>query len=638
MRAQVPEVFYHIDTYNGLSGNDIVYILQLDDGRMVFTTENGVNIYDGLSFSQYPRKESAEYHLSAYHGAYRVYIGRNDVLWIKNWYSLVLLDLRHERYISSPSKYLGQLGINEKVHDVFVDRVRSVWAVTDQGLRCPGRKLKIPLKAGYGRLQDVDVYGSRAYLFFSTGEVRCFRLKDGRQEYVRAAYPRDRIMLHSGYSRAIQDNHGKFYQKRSGEVSILLSFDARTRAWTKLLEVPYVLHTVLLGAHSDLYVSCGKGLWSIDLNTEKATYHPKLTMADGGQVVPQVNTVFRDRQGGWWLGTYDKGLLYGNSLRNSARGPCVHEARLALEPLLVGVTVNGKPLAMSPDGEGGLVDASVPYVRNISFGSGQDNLSFTFSALNYALPTRTAFRYRLLRNGQEVCQWAPPAQAESKGEASRRGVTTISFADMAHGDYLLQVKASADGRFGNAKATQIRFTIAPPWWLAWWACVLYAILLVAMLCGMLYVRRAWKERDARERVLMQRVQELIKRCNQFETVETESGSGALSADDNAFVKKAIALVEDNIGSSYGVEQLSRDLCMERTGLYKKLSALLDQSPSMFIRSIRLRKAASLLANTDKTVADIAALTGFSSPSYFGKCFFDEYGVKPSEYAMKSRKK
>ena len=401
--------------------------------------------------------------------------------------------------------------------------------------------------------------------------------------------------------------------------------------------MPYTLHTIILNSKNDLCISCGKGLWNINLATGKTTYQPAIIMAEGGQVVPQVNTVFRDRQGGWWLGTYDKGLLYANSLRNDNVNIKAKASHLMLKPLLTGISVNGKPLTMS-SGEGAkLLKESMPYVKAIHFGSSQDDLQFTFTALNFALPTHTTFRYRLFRDGNVINTWTSPSQSSRNSDTSKRGTMTVSFSNMQHGDYLLQVMASVDGHFHNAKATQIRFTIATPWWLAWWAYLIYTILFILIIIGLLYIKRAWQERNAKERMLMQRVQELIKRCNQYETMEAEDGSDTLSADDNAFVKKAIALVEENIGSSYGVEQLSRDLCMERTGLYKKLSALLDQSPSMFIRSIRLRKAASMLINTDKTVADIATLTGFSSPSYFSKCFQEEYGCRPSEYVEKGAK-
>lgn len=88
---------------------------------------------------------------------------------------------------------------------------------------------------------------------------------------------------------------------------------------------------------------------------------------------------------------------------------------------------------------------------------------------------------------------------------------------------------------------------------------------------------------------------------------------------------------------YSVEQLSRDLCMERTGLYRKLVNLLDQSPSLFIRNIRLQRAAQLLTENELSIAEIAERTGFSSSSYLSKCFQEMYGCRPSEYAVKTKK-
>ena len=93
-----------------------------------------------------------------------------------------------------------------------------------------------------------------------------------------------------------------------------------------------------------------------------------------------------------------------------------------------------------------------------------------------------------------------------------------------------------------------------------------------------------------------------------------------------------ALVEQHLeDGEYGVEQLAQNLCMERTGLYKKLTALTDTTPVAFIRSIRLHRAAALLQEGKQSVNEIAELTGFSSPSYFTKCFKKEFGVLPSEY-------
>lgn len=77
--------------------------------------------------------------------------------------------------------------------------------------------------------------------------------------------------------------------------------------------------------------------------------------------------------------------------------------------------------------------------------------------------------------------------------------------------------------------------------------------------------------------------------------------------------------------------------MDRTGLYRKLITLLDKSLSLFIRSIRLQRAAQLIREGELTISEIADRVGFSSTSYFSKCFQEMYGYKPSIYDQKRKK-
>ena len=83
-------------------------------------------------------------------------------------------------------------------------------------------------------------------------------------------------------------------------------------------------------------------------------------------------------------------------------------------------------------------------------------------------------------------------------------------------------------------------------------------------------------------------------------------------------------------ASYSIEQLSKDLFMDRTGLYRKLSVIVGQTPSEFMRSVRLKRAAQLL-ESGLAVSDVAAQVGFGTTSYFTKCFQEEFGIKPSQY-------
>jgi len=102
--------------------------------------------------------------------------------------------------------------------------------------------------------------------------------------------------------------------------------------------------------------------------------------------------------------------------------------------------------------------------------------------------------------------------------------------------------------------------------------------------------------------------------------------------DQELIEKAIGHIEKNIqSSSYSVEQLSRDMNMDRTGLYRKLMAITGQAPTEFIRSVKLKKAAHLLSQKRFSQQEIAAKVGFGTAAYFSKCFKDEYGVSPSHY-------
>jgi AraC-like DNA-binding protein len=73
-------------------------------------------------------------------------------------------------------------------------------------------------------------------------------------------------------------------------------------------------------------------------------------------------------------------------------------------------------------------------------------------------------------------------------------------------------------------------------------------------------------------------------------------------------------------------------------LHRKVTALTGQSPRDFIRTLRLKRAAQLLASHSGTVSEIAYEVGFESRSYFSQCFRDMYGVIPTEYAVKPASK
>ena len=130
------------------------------------------------------------------------------------------------------------------------------------------------------------------------------------------------------------------------------------------------------------------------------------------------------------------------------------------------------------------------------------------------------------------------------------------------------------------------------------------------------------------------VQALKEKENQENqpTQTQDADKTEISDADRLFIEKATETIWKNIDNAdYSVEQFSSDMCMSRMNLYRKLQSLTGQSPTLFIRDLRLKRAAQLLSTSGYSVTEVADMVGFSSPKYFSRCFKELYGVLPTQY-------
>lgn len=108
---------------------------------------------------------------------------------------------------------------------------------------------------------------------------------------------------------------------------------------------------------------------------------------------------------------------------------------------------------------------------------------------------------------------------------------------------------------------------------------------------------------------------------------------AITSVDTIFIEKAMNLVEKHISDpDFGSDEFCREIGMSRSQLHRKLKALTSQSASEFIRTIRLKRAASLLKESRLSVEEITYQVGFNSPAYFTKCFKSLFGKTPSDFS------
>ena len=137
-------------------------------------------------------------------------------------------------------------------------------------------------------------------------------------------------------------------------------------------------------------------------------------------------------------------------------------------------------------------------------------------------------------------------------------------------------------------------------------------------------------------LLLLRIHNLLEqqqqRKNRFkQEILPDPHSLTLTDVDASLLKTALEHIRRNLSNpDYSVKQFSRDMMMDRTGLYRKLMALTGQTPSGFLRTVRLKHAAHLLAQ-GLSVTEVAEQVGFGTLHYFSKCFQEMFGIKPSQY-------
>ncbi|MCD4744708.1 MAG: tetratricopeptide repeat protein [Bacteroidales bacterium] len=141
--------------------------------------------------------------------------------------------------------------------------------------------------------------------------------------------------------------------------------------------------------------------------------------------------------------------------------------------------------------------------------------------------------------------------------------------------------------------------------------------------------------------LITRVQNLIEQRKRLRErfsreVKIQPKDITVTSADEKFLLKIISVVEDNLSDpDLNVELFVSKANMSRSQLHRKIKALTDQATTEFIRTIRLKRAAQLLDQHHGTISEIVYAVGFSSLSYFSKCFQKQFGMSPKEFVERA---
>jgi signal transduction histidine kinase/ligand-binding sensor domain-containing protein/DNA-binding response OmpR family regulator len=143
-------------------------------------------------------------------------------------------------------------------------------------------------------------------------------------------------------------------------------------------------------------------------------------------------------------------------------------------------------------------------------------------------------------------------------------------------------------------------------------------------------------------IIVARVQNILKSKNRlqqyFFNAVTLKPIVNIAGEHKAFIETCMTVVEAHVDNpNFTIQTFCKEIGMSHPGLYKKVKAVSGLTVNVFIRYIRLRKAAELLITTDKTIQEVTYLTGFNDVRYFREQFQKLFEMKPSDFIKRYRK-
>lgn len=302
-------LFKVYDASHGLADNGAQTIICTKTGRLVISSIGQINFYNGSTFDHIAPTADDIYELSKYTGHYHLYFDKFHHLWVKDKKQVTCVDLLTERFIPDVQGEFRKMGFNGNVEDLFVDTDGCLLLLTKNKLyNCKSRK-SFPVRKDKN-LQDVDEFkGKLLLMFYDDSSVDAFDLKSGKKIYSTAAMSPQKAENYN-MSSVMEPVENGFYQIRNGETaSTLLYIDAVSGQWQIKMEIPYHLNNIAI--HDNLlYIASQFGYWTYNTYTEEKIHYKTLMRNDYQMIDTDINDISFDLQGGMWIGTEKRGLLY----------------------------------------------------------------------------------------------------------------------------------------------------------------------------------------------------------------------------------------------------------------------------------------------------------------------------------------
>ena len=305
--------FRVINAADGLADNSAQTIKSTFSGRLVVSTIGHINFYDGSGFTHISSGDS-RYLLPKYKGHYHLYFDDSHHLWLKDKGMVTCVNMLTEQFVSDIGSIFQAQGVKGHVEDMFVDSSGSIWLVQGNNIYSRHGKVSLPLRKGRV-LQDMDISDNIVLLFYDDCQVDVYDIIAKKKLYSTNSLNHEEVKDYQESSVIYKYRNGFFQIRNGNNKAVLMWFDLGTRQWTKVLSTDYYLSNMTV-KDDVLYIASAYGYWTYDTDSRQIEHFEKIKLTDGRELLTDMNCIEFDRQGGMWIGTEKRGLLYSKYIKS----------------------------------------------------------------------------------------------------------------------------------------------------------------------------------------------------------------------------------------------------------------------------------------------------------------------------------
>ena len=305
--------FRVINAADGLADNSAQTIKSTFSGRLVVSTIGHINFYDGSGFTHISSGDS-RYLLPKYKGHYHLYFDDSHHIWLKDKGMVTCVNMLTEQFVSDIGSIFQAQGVKGHVEDMFVDSSGSIWLVQGNNIYSRHGKVSLPLRKGRV-LQDMDISDNIVLLFYDDCQVDVYDIIAKKKLYSTNSLNHEEVKDYQESSVIYKYRNGFFQIRNGNNKAVLMWFDLGTRQWTKVLSTDYYLSNMTV-KDDVLYISSAYGYWTYDTDSRQIEHYEMIKLTDGRELLTDLNCIEFDRQGGMWIGTEKRGLLYSKYIKS----------------------------------------------------------------------------------------------------------------------------------------------------------------------------------------------------------------------------------------------------------------------------------------------------------------------------------